>query len=128
MGLSIFFFWLTLFITEISFQSMWAAMTIPGTFGFYACTTALVLVFVYLYVPETKGDSLEEITERFRLKRLGRRPSKPDDDQLEYTQTSNKQQPQLHTMNTDGSVTTLMTDAQEMAEGGRSLAPRTEST
>eukprot|EP00922_Rhytidocystis_sp_ex-Travisia-forbesii_P044091 GHVS01065744.1.p1 GENE.GHVS01065744.1~~GHVS01065744.1.p1 ORF type:complete len:605 (-),score=94.59 GHVS01065744.1:175-1989(-) len=126
MGLSIFFFWLTLFITEISFQSMWAAMTIPGTFGFYACTTALVLVFVYLYVPETKGESLEEITEKFRLKKLGRRPSKPDGD--EYTQTSNKLQPQLHTMDTDGIVTTLMTGAQEMTEGGCSLAPRTEST
>eukprot|EP00922_Rhytidocystis_sp_ex-Travisia-forbesii_P047350 GHVS01070516.1.p1 GENE.GHVS01070516.1~~GHVS01070516.1.p1 ORF type:complete len:508 (-),score=63.11 GHVS01070516.1:377-1834(-) len=69
MGLSIFFFWLTLFVTEISFQSMWAAITVPGTFGVYACMTGLVVVFVYVYVPETMGDSLEDITEGFRIKR-----------------------------------------------------------
>eukprot|EP00921_Rhytidocystis_pertsovi_P008662 GHVQ01014121.1.p1 GENE.GHVQ01014121.1~~GHVQ01014121.1.p1 ORF type:complete len:165 (+),score=14.40 GHVQ01014121.1:1-495(+) len=97
MGLSIFFFWLMLFVTEISFLSMWQAMTVPGlthaavlltstwnsppimfwclqcpgTFAFYACMTAIVLVFVYLFVPETKQKSLEEIAESFRLKRRG---------------------------------------------------------
>lgn len=69
MGISIFFFWLTLFITEVSFQSMWIAMTMAGTFGFYAGLTMIVLVFVWVFVPETKGESLEEITEKFRLKK-----------------------------------------------------------
>eukprot|EP00922_Rhytidocystis_sp_ex-Travisia-forbesii_P038769 GHVS01057781.1.p3 GENE.GHVS01057781.1~~GHVS01057781.1.p3 ORF type:complete len:156 (+),score=17.85 GHVS01057781.1:1074-1541(+) len=97
MGLSIFAFWLALFVTEISFQSMWVAMTIPGTFAFYACMTALVLVFVYVYVPETKGESLEEITEKFRLKR-------------------DPPSTQLHTMNTLGSVSTMIGGSTKMTE------------
>eukprot|EP00922_Rhytidocystis_sp_ex-Travisia-forbesii_P038779 GHVS01057792.1.p1 GENE.GHVS01057792.1~~GHVS01057792.1.p1 ORF type:complete len:156 (+),score=19.24 GHVS01057792.1:558-1025(+) len=97
MGLSIFAFWLALFVTEISFQSMWGAMTIPGTFAFYACMSALVLVFVYVYVPETKGESLEEITEKFRLKR-------------------DPASTQLRTMNTVGSVTAMVDGSTKTTE------------
>eukprot|EP00922_Rhytidocystis_sp_ex-Travisia-forbesii_P047352 GHVS01070518.1.p1 GENE.GHVS01070518.1~~GHVS01070518.1.p1 ORF type:complete len:245 (-),score=21.25 GHVS01070518.1:502-1236(-) len=119
MGLAIFGFWLALFITEISFQSMWASMTMPGTFAFYACMTLLVLIFVYLWVPETKGESLEEITETFRLKRERRRASKPCDD----TQPTNKDM-ELLAMNTYGSVT-MMDSSIEMIDGSHSVVPPT---
>jgi len=40
---------------------MLRALTPPGSFGFYAFLNALAFVMIYLFVPETKQLTLEEL-------------------------------------------------------------------
>lgn len=60
--------WTGTFLTTYPFQKMVAAMTTTGVFaGFYNGITVLIGVIVLLYLPETKGLSLEAINTVFQM-------------------------------------------------------------
>ncbi|KAL5715617.1 putative polyol transporter 4 [Ranunculus cassubicifolius] len=48
-------------VVAMSFLSVSRAITVGGTFFIFAMISALSVAFVYIYVPETKGKSLEQI-------------------------------------------------------------------
>lgn len=52
-------FWAS--ILSLTFPRMLAAMSAPGAFGFYAGLNIVALVLIFLFVPETKQKTLEEL-------------------------------------------------------------------
>lgn len=48
-------------VLSLTFPAMVAAMTITGAFGFYAGLNLTALVLIFLFVPETKQRTLEEL-------------------------------------------------------------------
>jgi hypothetical protein len=48
-------------VLSISFPRMLAALTPQGAFGFYAALNVTALVMIFLWVPETKQRTLEEL-------------------------------------------------------------------
>ncbi|KAL1652188.1 hypothetical protein SLS58_000315 [Diplodia intermedia] len=48
-------------VLSITFPRMLAAMTVTGAFGFYAGLNLIALVMIFLWVPETKQRTLEEL-------------------------------------------------------------------
>ena len=60
--------WTGTFITTYSFKQMSAAMTSTGVFaGFYCGITILVGIYLLLFMPETRNQSLEEINSIFEV-------------------------------------------------------------
>ncbi|KAK4399077.1 putative polyol transporter 4 [Sesamum angolense] len=53
-------------LVAMSFLSVTHAITVGGTFLLFAAISALSVAFVYKYVPETKGKSLEQIEMLFQ--------------------------------------------------------------
>ncbi len=53
-------------LVSMTFLSMADALGQPTTFGVYACLTFMGLLFVVLFVPETRGRSLEEVETLFQ--------------------------------------------------------------
>lgn len=60
-GIATFFNWFCSFLVTLSFDVLIDGLTIAGTFWFFGSLAFLAVLFVYFYVPETKGKSLEEI-------------------------------------------------------------------
>lgn len=58
-------FWAS--VITFAFPRMLTAMTITGTFGFYAAMNVLVTVMAFLWLPETKQRSLEQLDEIFSV-------------------------------------------------------------
>ncbi|GJN32897.1 hypothetical protein PR202_gb21439 [Eleusine coracana subsp. coracana] len=54
-------------VVTMSFLSLSRAITIGGTFFLYAGITALTWVFVFAYLPETRGRTLEEMGKLFGM-------------------------------------------------------------
>ena len=48
-------------VLSLTFPSMLTAMTPTGAFGFYAGLNIVALILIFLFVPETKQKSLEEL-------------------------------------------------------------------
>lgn len=48
-------------VLGLTFPRMLLAFTAPGSFGFYAGLNIVALVFIFLFLPETKQRSLEEL-------------------------------------------------------------------
>ena len=48
-------------VLSITFPTMLSAMTPTGAFGFYAALNVTALVMIFLWVPETKQRTLEEL-------------------------------------------------------------------
>ena len=46
---------------------MFIDMTTGGTMMFFSCVTAIGLIWVYFFLPETSGKSLEAMDEMFNL-------------------------------------------------------------
>ncbi|XP_057818827.1 probable polyol transporter 4 [Cryptomeria japonica] len=57
---------------SITFLSFSDAVSVPGVFFFFAGFSFLAVGFVYWFVPETKGETLEEIVECFDIKYSGK--------------------------------------------------------
>jgi sugar porter (SP) family MFS transporter len=57
----IFISWLSNYLIVLTFPSLNAHLGASGTFGLYAASTLVALLFSALYIPETKGKSLEEL-------------------------------------------------------------------
>jgi MFS transporter, SP family, major inositol transporter len=66
MGISVFFLWITNFLIGLSFPIMLDKVGLSGTFLAFAAIGIVSLIFIFKYLPETKGRSLEEIEEYFR--------------------------------------------------------------
>ncbi|KAL9961391.1 hypothetical protein ACROYT_G030317 [Oculina patagonica] len=60
-GIATLFNWFCSFVITKTFSLLIDEFTEAGTFWFYGSLAFLAVVFVYFYVPETKGKSLEEI-------------------------------------------------------------------
>lgn len=60
-------FWICDIIVTYSLPVMLTSIGLAGVFGIYAIVCAIAFVFVYLYVPETKGMPLEVISEFFAV-------------------------------------------------------------
>jgi hypothetical protein len=58
--------WFFIFLTAQIFLCMIKTLGSEGTFFLFAVLSLLALFFVYQYVPETKGKSLEEIEQSMR--------------------------------------------------------------
>ncbi|CAG8447194.1 7246_t:CDS:10 [Dentiscutata erythropus] len=57
--------WAATFLVGILFLPLAGIITVPGTFWMFAMFTILTWWFVYLFIPETAGRSLEEIQKMF---------------------------------------------------------------
>ena len=57
---------LTSAFVAMSFLSLRDALSDPGAFGMFACLAFVSFVFTWLYVPETKGKTLEEMEGYFQ--------------------------------------------------------------
>ncbi|WP_299093212.1 sugar porter family MFS transporter [uncultured Metabacillus sp.] len=66
MGISVFFLWITNFFIGLAFPIMLDKIGLSTTFLAFAVIGIVSLFFIYKYLPETKGRSLEEIEEHFR--------------------------------------------------------------
>ncbi|KAI2664377.1 Solute carrier family 2, facilitated glucose transporter member 8 [Labeo rohita] len=58
--------WTCAFIVTKTFQNLMDAITSAGTFWMFSGLCALNVVFTAIFVPETKGKTLEEIQARFK--------------------------------------------------------------
>ena len=54
------------FVVQLIVPILTSAVGLPSTFGLFAVFTVYSLYFVYRYVPETKGLTLEEIEQHFK--------------------------------------------------------------
>lgn len=63
MGLSVFMLWITNGFLSLYFLSLVEAVGITGTFFLFAVVGALALFFVWKWVPETRGRTLEALEE-----------------------------------------------------------------
>ncbi|WP_432748501.1 sugar porter family MFS transporter [Pectinatus frisingensis] len=66
MGVAVLCMWLTNFAIGLTFPILLSIVGLSGTFYTFACIGVVALIFVKLFVPETKGRSLEKIEEDFR--------------------------------------------------------------
>ena len=67
-GVATLFNWFCSFVVTKMFDVLIDELTAAGTFWFFGSLAFLAVVFVYVYVPETKGKSLEEIQIYFERK------------------------------------------------------------
>ena len=58
------------FIVVLTFPNMQTAMGTYGTFWFFMSCTLVSMLFVYFFLPETKGRTLHQIEDIFRTKTL----------------------------------------------------------
>lgn len=65
MGIAVFILWCTNAIISFLFPLLNSALGSTGTFGLFVAVNIGSLFFVYRFVPETKGTTLEELEERF---------------------------------------------------------------
>ena len=115
---------LTSLITTLitfSFHGLVSAITQAGVFWLYSALTALGVFFTLFCVPETKGKSLEEITERF--KRSGQRSPGSHRDEGKAGTGEKREQ----TDESGPPVSGLMNDSGEKRRGGnRALSEGTQ--
>lgn len=61
MSVAIFFLWLSVYIVSQTFPMLLESVGAAYTFWIYMILSAIAFLFVWKYIPETKGKSLEEI-------------------------------------------------------------------
>jgi sugar porter (SP) family MFS transporter len=66
MGLAIFVNWLFNYFVSLTFLDLLQTLGVGGAFCFYAVICVIALWFVYRYIPETKGKSLEQIEKKLQ--------------------------------------------------------------
>ena len=76
--------WLFSFAITKSFTLLIKSFTAAGTFWFYGSLMVLGTVFVYFYLPETKGKSLEEIQKYFESKETKTKTEKTETNRFIY--------------------------------------------
>ncbi|MFF4014898.1 sugar porter family MFS transporter [Streptomyces sp. NPDC001843] len=68
MGVAAVVLWLTNFVIGLVFPSLVSGIGIPGTFFLFVVAGIVSLIFVKLYVPETKGRTLETLEAELRAR------------------------------------------------------------
>lgn len=66
MGLIVLFLWVTNFFVGFSFPILLSEIGLSITFFAFAVLNIIIIIFVYFYVPETRGRSLEQLEDDFR--------------------------------------------------------------
>jgi major inositol transporter-like SP family MFS transporter len=66
MGLCVFALWIINFLIGLFFPVLVNLIGIPGTFFIFVALGIAGLVFLKVYMPETKAKSLEELEEEFK--------------------------------------------------------------
>lgn len=66
LGICVLFHWITNFIVGLTFPVLLAALGLQSTFLIFVVIGFVSLTFVKLFLPETKGKTLEQIEEDFR--------------------------------------------------------------
>ena len=66
MGICVLFHWITNFVVGLSFPVLLSALGLQSTFLIFVVIGFVSLTFVKLFLPETKGKTLEQIEEGFR--------------------------------------------------------------
>lgn len=79
-GIATLFNWLCSFAITKTFSMLIDVFTEAGTFWFYGSLAFIAVLFVYFFVPETKGKSLEEIQLYFEGKGKEKEEPKPQPD------------------------------------------------
>ncbi|KAH8400225.1 hypothetical protein KR215_009150 [Drosophila sulfurigaster] len=75
-GISVFFGMILAFVMLKIYPNMMAWLGVANLFAFYAFVSFLAAAFIYSFVPETKGRTLVEIEEHWRMGRRGRREAR----------------------------------------------------
>ncbi|XP_034474404.1 facilitated trehalose transporter Tret1-2 homolog [Drosophila innubila] len=75
-GISVFFGMILAFVMLKIYPNMEAWLGVANLFAFYAIVSFLAAVFIYSFVPETRGRTLVEIEEHWRMGRRGRREAR----------------------------------------------------
>mmetsp|Transcript_10496 Transcript_10496/g.21587 ORF Transcript_10496/g.21587 Transcript_10496/m.21587 type:complete len:193 (-) Transcript_10496:33-611(-) len=60
--------WTSSFVMTLIFDTMNKVLGSSGTFMFFSCEILVTFIFIFKYIPETKGKSLEEIQDWFNSK------------------------------------------------------------
>ena len=66
MGICVFFNWMANFVVGLIFPVLMSSVGMSMTFGVFVVIGFFSIAFTYLFVPETKGKSLEQIEAEFR--------------------------------------------------------------
>ena len=66
MGIAEFFSWIANFVIGLLFPTMLSSFGLSGAFLAFVVLGLAGIIFVYKFVPETRGKSLEEIEASFR--------------------------------------------------------------
>lgn len=66
MGMCVLFGWTINFVVGLLFPVLLSTLGLSTTFGIFVCIGVIAIIFTKLFVPETKGKSLEQIEEGFR--------------------------------------------------------------
>ena len=66
MGICVLFHWITNFVVGLTFPVLLSALGLQSTFLIFVVIGFVSLTFVKLFVPETKGKTLEQIEQGFR--------------------------------------------------------------
>ncbi|KAM4691939.1 solute carrier family 2, facilitated glucose transporter member 10 [Rhinophrynus dorsalis] len=64
------FNWAANLLISLTFLDVIDSIGLPWTFLFYGLMGLAAIIFIYLFIPETKGQTLEEIDKQFSSKRL----------------------------------------------------------
>lgn len=67
-GISVFFLWVVNFVIGFTFPILLSTIGLSATFFAFVVIGVLGIAFVYKFMPETNGFTLEELEEQFRLK------------------------------------------------------------
>ena len=66
MGICVLFHWITNFVVGLTFPVLLSYLGLQMTFLIFVVIGFVSITFVKLFVPETKGKTLEEIEQGFR--------------------------------------------------------------
>src|SRR5688500_6917097 len=67
MGIAVFVLWMVNATISLLFPQLVDALGATGTFGIFVLINLLSIGFVSRYVPETRGRTLEELEDEFRM-------------------------------------------------------------
>lgn len=78
MGVAVFVIWVTNFLVALIFPILLDAVGLPNAFGVFVVLGVGSIAFLWRFLPETRGHSLEELEQRFRTAGVTHRRTAPD--------------------------------------------------
>jgi major inositol transporter-like SP family MFS transporter len=66
MGVAVFVIWITNFLVALIFPVLLDSLGLPDAFGVFVVLGVVSIAFLWRFLPETRGRSLEELEQRFR--------------------------------------------------------------